>query len=62
MEPFVRDDKLPDDVIRKAYSATNHALCCLDRGFEAISDPTQPGSIGKPLFALVEHDCPEDGD
>jgi hypothetical protein len=30
---FIEDDKLPDDVLRKRYSVTRHALCCLERGW-----------------------------
>jgi hypothetical protein len=59
---FVEDDKLPDDVVRKAYSVNRHALCCLDCGYESSFHPSSPGSIGPPLLALVKHDCPNDGD
>ena len=45
---FITDDKLPDDVVRRHYAETKHALCC---------DPTQPHSIGKPLWVLLEHEC-----
>jgi hypothetical protein len=54
---FVTDDKLPDDVVRRQYAETKHALCCLNCGFEDGFDPTQPGSIGKPLWVLLEHEC-----
>ena len=54
---FITDDKLPDDVVRKQYAETKHALCCLNCGFECDFDPTQPGSIGKPLWVLLEHEC-----
>jgi hypothetical protein len=54
---FITDDKLPDDVVRKQYTETRHALCCLNCGFEHGFDPTQRGSIGKPLWALLEHEC-----
>jgi hypothetical protein len=59
---FVEDDKLPEDVVRKAYAANRHALCCLDCGFESSFDPLRPGSIGPPLLALLKHDCPNNGD
>jgi hypothetical protein len=54
---FMTDDKLPDDVVRRQYAETKHALCCLNCGFEYGFDPTQPGSIGKPLWVLLEHEC-----
>ena len=54
---FITDDKLPDDVVRRRYAETKHALCCLNCGFEHGFNPTQPGSIGKPLWALLEHEC-----
>src|ERR1700736_5242151 len=54
---FITDDKLPDDVVRRRYAETKHALCCLNCGFECGVDPTQPGSIGKPLWVLLEHEC-----
>jgi hypothetical protein len=50
---FITDDKLPDDVVRRHYAETKHALCCLNCGFEYGFDPTQPGSIGKPLWVLL---------
>jgi hypothetical protein len=59
---FIEDDKLPDDVVRKQYSETRHALCCLECGFESQFNPSVRGSIGRPLFALLEHKCPQDGD
>jgi hypothetical protein len=59
---FVEDDKLPEDVVRKAYAANRHALCCLDCGFESSFDPLRPGSIGPPLLALLKHDCLNNGD
>jgi hypothetical protein len=54
---FIEDDKLPGDVVRKKYSDTRHALCCLECGFEWEFDPTAPGSIGRPLYVLLEHRC-----
>jgi hypothetical protein len=54
---FITDDKLPDDVVRKQYAETKHAICCLNCGSEYGFDPTQPGSIGKPLWFLLEHEC-----
>lgn len=57
---FIVDDKLPDDVVRKQYSDTRHALCCLECGFEATFDPSVHGSIGRPLYILLEHNCPKD--
>jgi hypothetical protein len=54
---FITDDKLPDDVVRRQYAETKHALCCLNCGFEYGFDPTQPHSIGKPLWILLEHEC-----
>jgi hypothetical protein len=59
---FIEDDKLPDDVVRKQYSETRHALCCLECGYEAEFDPSAQGAIGRPLHALLEHNCPKDGD
>jgi hypothetical protein len=37
---FITDDKLPDDVVRRQYAETKHALCCLNCGFEYGFDPT----------------------
>jgi hypothetical protein len=54
---FIEDDKLPDDVVRKKYSDTRHALCCLDCGFEWEFDPMVQGSIGRPLYLLLMHSC-----
>ncbi len=31
---FMTDDKLPEDVVRREYAETKHALCCLSCGFE----------------------------
>lgn len=59
---FMEDNKLPDDVVRKQYSDSRHALCCLECGFESAFDPQAPRSIGKPLYALVLHDCPDTRD
>jgi hypothetical protein len=59
---FIEDDKLPDDVVRKHYSDTRHALCCLDCGYESPFDPSIKGSIGRPLHLLLEHNCPTAGD
>lgn len=59
---FVDDKKLPDDVVRKEYAPTRHALCCLECGFEWEFDPTESESIGRPLYALMEHACKENGD
>jgi hypothetical protein len=59
---FIEDDKLPEDVVRKRYSGTRDGLCCLNCGFESDFDPTVQGSIGRPLYALVMHDCKEKGD
>ena len=59
---FIEDDKLPDDVVRKKNSDTRHALCCLECGFELEFNPTVQGAIGRPLQALVMHDCKQDGD
>jgi hypothetical protein len=50
---FITDDKLPDDVLRRQYSETKHAFCCLNCGLECGFDPTQRGSIGKPLWVLL---------
>ena len=57
--PLNPDDimQLPDDVVRRHYAETKHALCCLNCGFEYGFDPTQPGSICKPLWVLLEHEC-----
>jgi hypothetical protein len=55
---FIEDDKLPTDVVRKEYSESRHALCCLDSGFESEFAPHLPESIGKPLYVLMVHDCP----
>jgi hypothetical protein len=49
---FVTDYRLPDDVVRRRYAETKHALCCLNCGFEYGFDPTQAGSIGKPLWVF----------
>jgi hypothetical protein len=59
---FTKDDKLPEDVVRKKYSETRDALCCLNCGFEWDFDPTVQGSIGRPLYVLLMHNCKEDGD
>jgi hypothetical protein len=58
---FVEDKKLPDDIVRKDYAPTRHALCCLECGFEGEFDSTQPESIGRPLYVLMEHACKQDG-
>lgn len=54
---FDEDDKLPDDVLRKAYDETRHALCCSECNFESSFDPRTPQAIGKPFMALVLHEC-----
>jgi hypothetical protein len=59
---FVEDAKLPEDVVRKKYSDTRDALCCLNCGFEWDFDPTVQNSIGRPLYVLVMHNCKENGD
>jgi hypothetical protein len=59
---FVEDAKLPQDVVRKQYSDTQDALCCLNCGFEWDFDPTVQDSIGRPLYVLVMHDCKVNGD
>jgi hypothetical protein len=53
---YVTDDKLPDDVLRKAYDETRHALCCSECNSESFFDPRWPQAIGKPLMALVLHE------
>jgi hypothetical protein len=55
---FIEDDELPIDVVRKEYSESRHALCCLNCGFESEFAPHLPESIGKPLYVLMVHDCP----
>jgi hypothetical protein len=55
---FIEDDKLPTDVVRKEYSESRHALCCLNCGFESEFAPHLPDSIGKPRYVLMVHDCP----
>lgn len=57
---FVQDDKLPDNVLRKAYDEARHALCCSGCNFESFFDPRTPQAIGKPLMALVLHECEAD--
>jgi hypothetical protein len=57
---FIEDEKLPLDVIRKSYSDSQHALCCLECGLESNFDPTVAGSIGRPLAVLLNHDCEAD--
>ena len=54
---FITADRLPDDVARRRYEETKHALCCLNCGFEHGFDPRQPHSIGKPLWVPLEHEC-----
>ena len=54
---YFQDDKLPDDVLRKAYSNDRHSLCCMECNYEPFFDSTVPRLIGKPLWALVNHDC-----
>jgi hypothetical protein len=58
---FLEDEKLPDDVVRKEYGQTRHALCCLECGFEWEFNPTQTDSIGRPLYVLMEHVCRKNG-
>jgi hypothetical protein len=53
----IEDDKLRDDVIRRKYSDSHHALCCLECGFESAFDQT-----AKPSIMLVEHNCKKNGD
>ena len=36
---YVTDDKLPDDVLRKAYDETRRALCCSECNFQSSFDP-----------------------
>ena len=55
---FLEDEKLPTDVVRKEYSQSRHALCCLNCGFESEFAPHVPDSIGKPLYVRMAHDCP----
>jgi len=55
---FIEGDKLPIDVVRKEYTESRHALCCLECGFESEFAAHLPDSIGKPLYALMLHDCP----
>ncbi len=57
---FIEDDKLPLDVVRKKYSDSHHALCCLECGYEADFDPTLAQSIGRPLTLLLHHSCEAD--
>jgi hypothetical protein len=59
---FIEDDKLPLDAVRKRYSDTSHALCCLECGLESEFNPTVKDAIGRPLHILVMHSCKEDGD
>jgi hypothetical protein len=59
---FIEDDKLPDVVVRKRYSDSRHALCCLECGFEWSFDPSVRDFIGRPLLILFTHNCKEDGD
>ncbi len=54
---IIEGDKLPLDVVRKEYSDSEHALCCLECGFEFPFDPRQPRSIGMPLYVLAMHTC-----
>jgi hypothetical protein len=54
---FIEDDKLPLDVVRKGYSEAEHALCCLECGFEYPFDSRQPHAISKPLYVLAMHNC-----
>lgn len=58
----IEDDKLSDDVVRKRYSDSRHALCCLECGFEWKVDPTVKDSIGRSAPILFTHNCKEDGD
>ena len=55
---FIEDVKIPIDVVRKEYSVSRHALCCLECGFDSEFAPHLPGTIGKPLYVLMLHDCP----
>lgn len=55
---FIEDDKLPTDVVCKEYSESRHALCCLNCGFESEFAPHLADSIGRPLYVLMPHDCP----
>ena len=59
---FVEADKLPVGVVRKEYTDSRHALCCLECGFESDFGPQKPESIGKHLYALVLHGCPDNRD
>lgn len=58
---FIEDEKLPTDVVRKEYSDSRHALCCLECGLEAQCDPRNPDPIGRPLLMLLIHPCAEVG-
>lgn len=54
---IIEDDKLPLDVVCKEYSESEHALCCIECGFEYPFNPQQPHAIGRPLYLLVTHNC-----
>ena len=54
---LIEDDKLPDDMVRNKSSDMRHALSCLECDFKCELDPTVPGSIGGPLYVLLEHRC-----
>jgi hypothetical protein len=55
---FIEDDKLPADGVRKEYSESRRALCCLNCGFESEFAPDLPDAIGKPQYVLMVRDCP----
>ena len=57
---FIEDDRLPLDVLRKNYSDSRHALCCLECGYEADFNPVLAESIGRPLALLLHHSCEAD--
>jgi hypothetical protein len=57
---FIDDNKLPLDVLRKNYSDSHHAPCCLECGYEADFNPSRAGSVGQPLALLLHHSCEAD--
>jgi hypothetical protein len=43
---LIEDDRLPSDVVRKEYSESRHALCCLNCGLESEFAPRLPDAKG----------------
>jgi hypothetical protein len=62
VERFIEDDKLPSTYCGKPTHRTPCALLSRMRSGSRVTSLMMPRSIGAPLFALLEHECEQDGD